>query len=96
MSVWVGIIIGIVCINLGILIGAAIRKRTDLNREAAGILIIDRQDEGAGGVYSQFYRDPRTFTDGQFVVMQAMVLNLGEPGKEWRRIGFPQSQQKQR
>lgn len=74
----------IVCFLLGILIGYFLLRKLlkKIYKESIGVLLIDiGEPEVNGGVYSQFFVDPRTLKDGAIVEMNVMKMDFQEAAK---------------
>ena len=69
-------IVGLICVIAGFLIGIYYSKKTEKSSGGViGVLLIDKiHPEVNGGVYSQFFVDPKTFTDGQRIEMDVLLI----------------------
>ena len=62
IPIWLVVVIGVVCVILGVICGIALRDD--------GHLLIDIQDNAPnGGVYCQFKKEPKQYKDRKRLVM---------------------------
>lgn len=76
METWIVILIAGICGLIGYSFGFWWRNtgKTD-GEELVGVFLIDKvHPEDSGGVYSQFFRNPQTFTDGEIVKVGVMHI----------------------
>ena len=78
MPTWLVVVLEIVIYLLGFLVGYWTRKKDDRkNALLKGLLLIDKGDPVAnGGVYSQFFSDPLSFSDGEVIKLKVSEVNI--------------------